>query len=45
MDKPDRIQLYADALYWHFINKGYSEWRARAEADRIISKKDNSMLV
>ncbi|MEM0492918.1 MAG: hypothetical protein QXS02_03035 [Candidatus Thermoplasmatota archaeon] len=37
MEDNGMITLYKDALYWHFINKGYSEWRARIEADRVIS--------
>ncbi len=29
-------QLYADAIYWHLVHKGYSEERARVEANKAL---------
>ena len=37
MGEGELKDLYKDALYWHFINQGYSEWRAKTEAERIAT--------
>ena len=29
-------QLYADAIYWHLVHKGYSEEKARMEASKAV---------
>jgi|GEM_PF-3176790 hypothetical protein len=42
MENNDLLELYKDALYWHFISIGYSDWMAKAEADRIVSSKKES---
>ena len=34
-DKVNR--LMRDAIYWHLIGEGYSEYRARIEADRRMA--------
>lgn len=30
--------LLKDAIYWHLIGEGYSEYAAKIEADRIMAK-------
>ena len=32
----DRKILYKDALYWHYISEGYSEFQAKAKAERDV---------
>jgi len=44
LEHVEKTQLYTDALYWHFINLGYSEWRAKAEAEKITGKRDPDLL-
>jgi hypothetical protein len=40
-DKNENIRkLYEDALYWHFIGKGYSDERARFEAKHRTGKHE-----
>ncbi len=34
-DKVNR--LMRDAIYWHLIGEGYSEYKARIEADRRMA--------
>ncbi|UCF13267.1 MAG: hypothetical protein JSW06_03140 [Thermoplasmatales archaeon] len=31
-------KLLKDAIYWHLIGEGYSEYKAKVEADRILAK-------
>ena len=39
MNQTERLkQLNQDALYERFINKGFSEWRAKTEASWIADK-------
>ena len=35
-------QLYADAIYWHLVHKGYSEEKARMEANKVVKVFDTS---
>lgn len=37
MDEMSITEFEKDAVYWHLISKGYPEWRARAEAERITA--------
>ena len=32
-------QLYEDAMYFHFLHQGYSEYRARYEAERMVKRR------
>ena len=32
-------KLLKDAIYWHLIGEGYSEYRAKVEADRRMAKR------
>jgi len=32
-------QLYEDAFYWHFINKGRPEWKAKIQASEKMEKQ------
>jgi len=34
----DKNSLYKDAIYWHLIGKGYTEFQAEAEAKRRMEK-------
>lgn len=36
MSDDDKKILYKDALYWHFISEGYSEFQAKAKAERAV---------
>jgi hypothetical protein len=33
-------QLYKDAIYWHLISEGFTEYRAEIEARRRSGQKD-----
>lgn len=39
MDETDKKQLYKDALYWHFIGQGYSDWIAKAKAEQMLERQ------
>ena len=39
-DGENKKQLYQDAIYWHLIGKGYPEWKAKAEAERILEGEE-----
>jgi len=32
-------KLLKDAIYWHLISEGYSEYKAKVEADRVMTKR------
>jgi hypothetical protein len=32
-------QLYKDAIYWHLIGKGYTEFEAEVEARRLAQRR------
>ena len=38
MTNDDQKKLYKDALYWHFINQGYSEYLARVKAEQMMKE-------
>jgi len=31
-------KLLKDAIYWHLISEGYSEYKAKVEAERMMAK-------
>jgi hypothetical protein len=33
-------QLYKDAIYWHLIGQGYTEFQAEVEARRRLNQQD-----
>ncbi|MCX6666159.1 MAG: hypothetical protein NT038_08915 [Euryarchaeota archaeon] len=39
MMKNEQKTLYRDAVYEHFINQGYSEYKAQKESSRLMSEK------
>lgn len=42
MGTSEKDNLYGEAIYWHLIAKGYSEYQARVEARRIIARLQES---
>jgi len=42
MDEKEKNKLYQDAIYWHLIGLGYSEFEAELEAKRRIAIKNQS---
>ena len=38
MGDNNQIELYKDAIYWHLIGKGYTEFQAEAEAKRMAAE-------
>ena len=39
-DKEEKNELYKDAIYWHLIGEGYTEYRAEVEAKRRVAQGD-----
>ena len=39
-DKEEKNKLYKDAIYWHLIGEGYTEYRAEVEAKRRMARGD-----
>ena len=37
-DKEEKNKLYEDAIYWHLIGEGYTEYRAEVEAKRRMAR-------
>jgi hypothetical protein len=37
LNQEKKNKLMRDAIYWHLIGEGYSDYKARIEADRRIS--------
>jgi len=37
-DKEEKNKLYKDAIYWHLIGEGYTEYRAKGEAKRRMAR-------
>ena len=38
MNEIDRKKLYKDAIYWHYINQGCSEYLAKTKAEQIMTE-------
>ncbi len=38
MGENNKDKLYKDAIYWHLIGKGYTDFMAEMEARRILEK-------
>ncbi|MCK5261522.1 MAG: hypothetical protein KAJ44_05035 [Thermoplasmatales archaeon] len=39
MGEKQANKLLKDAIYWHLVGKGYSEYKAKVEADRVMAKR------
>ncbi len=39
MGEKQANKLLKDAIYWHLVGKGYSEYKAKVEADRRMAKR------
>ena len=39
LDEKDEIQLYKDALYFHFINQGLSEFEAKIRTLHSLTRQ------
>ena len=39
MGETEQNKLYKDAIYWHLIGKGYSEFLAEIEARRLSKEE------
>ncbi len=37
-NKEETNKLYKDAIYWHLIGEGYTEYRAKVEAKRRMAR-------
>jgi len=35
----EKNKLYRDAIYWHLIAQGYTEFQAKIEADKRASQR------
>jgi hypothetical protein len=40
MGDKEENKLYKDAIYWHLIGEGYTEYRAEVEAKRRMTRRD-----
>jgi len=40
METVARNKLYQDALYWHLIGEGYTEYQAEVEAKRRLDEAE-----
>ena len=39
MGEKQANKLLKDAIYWHLIREGYSEYKAKVEAERMMAKR------
>ena len=40
MGEKEKNKLYKDAIYWHLIGQGYSEYQAEIEARRRVALEE-----
>ena len=40
MGEKERNKLYKDAIYWHLIGQGYTEYQAEVESERRMASVD-----
>ena len=40
MGEKEKNKLLKDAIYWHLIGQGYTEYQAETEASRRVTQKD-----
>jgi len=40
MGEKEKNKLYKDAIYWHLIGQGYTEYQAESEARRRLAQKE-----
>ena len=40
MGEKERNQLYKDAIYWHLIGQGYTEYQAEVESKRRMAQAE-----
>ena len=38
MDEDESKKLNKDAIYWHLIGQGYSDWEAKIRAEKMMSE-------
>jgi len=40
MGENEKSKLYKDAIYWHLIGQGYTEFQAENEARRRVAQEE-----